>query len=129
MNEREDCQCPKCGRLHHKLANNPPAAIAGPSLLREPELCPPSDPRIDTVAHALHAIECEYMDRERERGGLPPVEKWADPWAPGGARQLRNLRLEAIRIVAALDATPRIPLGLTREELERLDRLNRLRRG
>jgi hypothetical protein len=22
------CQCPKCGRMHRKLANNPPALIA-----------------------------------------------------------------------------------------------------
>src|SRR5579862_9309967 len=39
--EREHCECPKCGRNHWKLANNPPAAIAGPSLLRPAETAPP----------------------------------------------------------------------------------------
>ena len=24
---RQECQCPKCGRLHWKLADNPPASI------------------------------------------------------------------------------------------------------
>lgn len=24
-----DCQCPKCGRMHHKLANNPPPSVTG----------------------------------------------------------------------------------------------------
>lgn len=24
-----ECQCAKCGRLHRKLANNPPASISG----------------------------------------------------------------------------------------------------
>ena len=34
--ERDICQCPTCGRLHQQLSRNPPAAIAGPSLLRPP---------------------------------------------------------------------------------------------
>ena len=34
--EQGTCECPRCGRLHHKLANKPPQAIAGVSLLREP---------------------------------------------------------------------------------------------
>lgn len=99
----DECQCPKCGRLHRKLANNPPAAIAGPSLLRKAETCHPSDPRVDVVARALHRIECDYADRERERQHLPAVERWADPWAPGGARQLGVLRRDAAKIVSALD--------------------------
>lgn len=42
--EQCTCECPRCGRLHHKLANNPPQAIAGPSLLREPVTTPrPND--------------------------------------------------------------------------------------
>lgn len=27
--EQGICECPQCGRLHHKLANRPPVTIAG----------------------------------------------------------------------------------------------------
>lgn len=39
------CQCPRCGRMHKNLsAGNPPAAIAGPSLLRPAEQLKPAPP-------------------------------------------------------------------------------------
>lgn len=33
--ERGTCECPLCGRLHHKLANDPPRAITEVQRLRE----------------------------------------------------------------------------------------------
>lgn len=58
----ETCECPKCGRLHKDLkAGEPPAAIAGPSLLRSVEMLkavpliapPPDDAQVERVARAI----------------------------------------------------------------------------
>lgn len=47
MAEQGTCECPRCGRLHHKLANKPLEAIAGPSLLREPVTLKPQPVRFE----------------------------------------------------------------------------------
>ncbi len=69
--EQSICECPKCGRLHHKLANKPPAAIAGPSLLRPAEK--PYDYRCDCCDNGLNAEWdfcpfCGKIQREEPSG-------------------------------------------------------------
>lgn len=66
------------------------------------------DPRLEAIARGIHKFDCLCGDEDRRRHGLPPVDRWADPWHPGGARQLAKLRREAAVILSELDALKEI---------------------
>ena len=59
--ESDMCQCPTCGRMHKSLGfGKPPAAIAGPSLLRPAETCPPAP--IKTARE----LKCPGVGRDKD---------------------------------------------------------------
>ena len=45
----------------------------------------------EALARALHQEDCRIADQDRASEGLPPVQKWADPWIPSGVNQLNAL--------------------------------------
>lgn len=63
------CQCPRCGRMHRHLANNPPASISQPAQAVDRE----------AIARVIDPEAFKQWDRETAHGRKAENGKpWAD---------------------------------------------------
>jgi hypothetical protein len=124
----------ECGRQHSERAAQAPGEA--PSA---PEACrycngwgdgcdkcngtgraSPAAGEVEQIARALHALDCHDANEDCRREKRTPPEKWADPWHPGGIRQLEKLRARARVFLAALRTAPSPETEKAKEALEDL---------
>lgn len=77
--EQGICECPRCGRLHHKSANNPPQAIAGPSLLHKPETTPRPNDRVRQLSERISLLFNNHLC-EMEQGYDDSIVGFNEAW-------------------------------------------------
>lgn len=134
----EICECPNCGRSHWKLANNPPQAIAGPSLLKPAVTLPPSSAVADHDATARHcarpirgcATDEQYSDViRRTEYALSVAQYTGFKHGIDAAIEHHTEAADDIRSRAQLEPSSYDVIGFHEESIEQLNAILPGRRG